>query len=164
MPRHHQSDRPRIREAARQHVDSHRHRRRRMTPAEIAARKAERQERKRETPSTLVERRIAREQPAISEPRPRTVSRQNEVARVISLPGRLDPVSWQLPNDLSYEDWRHYGKMLTQMHGAIQWALGDWLSSWRAQIWQAETGAQGRRFWHLCDPNFEELRLGCEAR
>ena len=58
MPRHHQSDRPRIREAARQHVDSHRHRRRRMTPAEIAARKAERQERKRETPSTLVERRI----------------------------------------------------------------------------------------------------------
>ena len=35
-------------------------------------------------------------------------------------------MSWQLPNDLSYEDWRHYGKTLTQMHGAIQWALGDW--------------------------------------
>ena len=125
MPRHHQSDRPRIREAARQHVDSPG--RRRMTPAEIAARKAEREKRKRETPSMLVERRIAREQPAMSEPpRPRTVSRQNEVARVISLPGRLTPVSWQLPNDLTYEDWLHYGKMLTQMQGAIQWALGDW--------------------------------------
>ena len=57
---------------------------------------------------------------------PRTVSRQNEMARVISLPGRLTPVSWQLPNHLSYEDWLHYGKMLTQMQGAIQWALGDW--------------------------------------
>ena len=57
---------------------------------------------------------------------PLTVSRQNEVARVISLPGRLTPVSWQLPNDLSYEDWLHYGKMLAQMQGAIQWALGDW--------------------------------------
>jgi len=124
MPRHHQSDRPRIREAARQHVDSPG--RRRMTPAEIAARKAEREKRKRETPSMLVERRIAREQPAMSEPRPRTVSRQNEVARVISLRGRLTPVSWQLPNDLSYEAWLHYGKMLTQMQGAIQWALGDW--------------------------------------
>ena len=51
MPRHHQSDRPRIREAARQHVDSPG--RRRMTPAEIAARKAEREKRKRETPSML---------------------------------------------------------------------------------------------------------------
>ena len=52
-----------------------------MTPAEIAARKAEREKRKRETPSMLVERRIAREQylgAAMSEPRPRTVSRQNE--------------------------------------------------------------------------------------
>ena len=94
---------------------------------------------------------------------PRTVSRQNEVAPVISLPGRLTPVSWQLPNHLSYEDWLHYGKMLTQMQGAIQWALGDW--------WVHGEHKYGKRVKALRDGAFGtyaiqtlKLRLGCEAR
>ena len=46
--------------------------------------------------------------------------------RRFTVPGRLTPVSWQLPQSLSYENWLACGKNLIQLGRAIQWALGDW--------------------------------------
>src|SRR5215831_15057889 len=44
----------------------------------------------------------------------------------VNLPGRITPISWELPGSLPYEDWITCGKMLMQIGGAVQWALGHW--------------------------------------
>jgi hypothetical protein len=45
----------------------------------------------------------------------------------LSVPGRLTPVSMELPPRMDYEDWAAVGVKLTQIHEFSNWAIGDWL-------------------------------------
>jgi hypothetical protein len=44
----------------------------------------------------------------------------------LNLPGKVTPVGWVLPKDMSENEWIAYGKKLDQVEMAIQWLRGDW--------------------------------------
>ena len=44
----------------------------------------------------------------------------------LNIPGALSRVGWQLPKDLSREQWIVCGQQLDQIEGAVQWWRGDW--------------------------------------
>src|SRR5258706_5912227 len=44
----------------------------------------------------------------------------------INLRGKVTRVGWQLPKNMSFEDWIDCGKSLDLVEGAVQWWRGDW--------------------------------------
>ena len=44
----------------------------------------------------------------------------------LQLPGNVTRTGWELPTNLSLEDWLACGVLLRNVEGAVQWWLGDW--------------------------------------
>ena len=47
-------------------------------------------------------------------------------ATQLQLPGIISPTGWQLPDDLSVDDWASLGRQLHRVVESVQWWLGDW--------------------------------------
>jgi hypothetical protein len=51
----------------------------------------------------------------------------NELIKFPSqLPGIITSTGWQLPENLSFEEWLEWGRLLYRGHSSTQWAIGDW--------------------------------------
>ncbi len=48
------------------------------------------------------------------------------LSRNLGLRGRVLQVGWELPSDLSEEDWRSAGALLGKIERSVSWWLGDW--------------------------------------
>ena len=56
-------------------------------------------------------------------------TRDGEVVRMsptLGLRGKVLPVGWQLPQDLTEAEWRQAGEMLGKVERSVTWWLGDW--------------------------------------
>lgn len=57
------------------------------------------------------------------------ITRDGEVLTLspnLGLRGRVLRVGWELPADLSEEDWREAGEMLGKIERSVSWWIGDW--------------------------------------
>lgn len=52
-----------------------------------------------------------------------------------TLPGVISKTSWQLPPDLTFEEWLSYGAALIDIEGSVQWWLGDWWAYGEQRKW-----------------------------
>lgn len=57
--------------------------------------------------------------------------RRSELARGLSLPGVLTPISWTLPKTLTFEQWCECGRTLDKIESGSAWWRGDW---WNAGV------------------------------
>ena len=46
----------------------------------------------------------------------------------LALPGRLTPITFELPQGLTRPQWEQVGNTLSVMDGAVHWWIGDWLN------------------------------------
>jgi N6-adenosine-specific RNA methylase IME4 len=65
----------------------------------------------------------------------------------LNLPGKLTRTSWQLPQEMSFEQWRMCGLALIEIGSAVAWWIGDW--------WAYGEHAYGERIAALRDGLFE---------
>jgi N6-adenosine-specific RNA methylase IME4 len=57
------------------------------------------------------------------------ITREGEILpipRALGLRGRVLRVGWELPDDLSEDDWRAAGELLGKVERSVSWWIGDW--------------------------------------
>ena len=52
----------------------------------------------------------------------------------LTVPGRLTPITLELPEGLSRQQWEQVGNTLSIMDGAVHWWIGDWLN-YGERVW-----------------------------
>lgn len=53
----------------------------------------------------------------------------NELQKMIPSSGTLTKTGWELPTNITKQDWFSIGNKFSELSGAVQWAWGDWWNS-----------------------------------